>query len=118
MLAENAPVGRNGEPAGLIDTMTPRRALPCLALVLAVFAAGPAGADPLTLRVEPHGQPLFMQHAWRVAGNPNVTPDNPMGVVGWDGPPDDVPSVSADAGPMPPGSIANVPYEGFGYGVY
>ncbi|MCJ2133231.1 hypothetical protein MKK69_03980 [Methylobacterium sp. J-026] len=97
--------------------MTQRTAATCLALVLAALVAGPAGADPLTLRVQPRTQPLFLQHAWRVAGNPNVTPDNPMGVVGWDGPPDDVPSVSADAGPMPPGSIANAPVEGFGYGV-
>jgi hypothetical protein len=52
-----------------------------------------------------------------VAGNPNVTPDNPMGIVGWDGPPDGIPSVSADAGPMPPGSIANIPFEGHGYGL-
>ena len=35
------------------------------------------------------------------------------GVVGWDGPPDDVPSVIGDAGPLPPGSIANVPYDGY-----
>lgn len=76
---------------------------------------GTAQAEPLALRVAPHGQPLFMQHAWQVQGNPNVTPSNPMGVVGWDGPPDDVPSVIGDAGPMPPGSIANVPYEGYGY---
>lgn len=40
-----------------------------------------------------------------------------MGVVNWDGPPDDVPSVSADAGPMPPGSIANAAFGGSGYGV-
>lgn len=98
--------------------MMSRSAAACLALVLTAVAAGPAEADPLMLRVHPPTQPLFLQHAWRVAGNPNVTPDNPMGVVGWDGPPDDVPSVSADAGPMPPGFIADVPYEGFGYGVY
>ncbi|WP_342104339.1 hypothetical protein [Methylobacterium sp. SI9] len=98
--------------------MTRRKAVSCLTLIVAIASAGPAGADPLTLRVQPRTQPLFLQHAWHVAGNPNVTSDNPMGVVGWDGPPDDVPSVSADAGPMPPGSIANVPYEGFGYGVY
>ena len=98
--------------------MTPRIAAPCLALIFATLTAGSACADPLALRVEPRAQPLFLQHAWHVAGNPNVTPDNPMGVVGWDGPPDDIPSVSADAGPMPPGSIANAPFEGLGYGVY
>jgi len=97
--------------------MTPRRAIACLALILATPMAGSASADPLALRVEPRTQPLFLQHAWRVAGNPNVTRDNPMGVVGWDGPPDDVPGVSADAGPMPPGSLANAPVEGFGGGV-
>jgi hypothetical protein len=96
--------------------MTARKAVSCL--LLAVAVANPASADPLTLRVAPRPQPLFLQHAWRVAGNPNVTPDNPMGVVGWDGPPDDIPSVSADAGSMPPGSIANAPFEGFGYGAY
>lgn len=94
-----------------------RRSVACLAFAL-LANAGLASAEPLSLRVQPRAEPLFVQHAWHVAGNPNVTPDNPMGVVGWDGPPDDVPSVSADAGPMPPGSIANVPYEGFGYGVY
>lgn len=79
--------------------------------------ASPVSADPLTLRVAPRTQPLFLQHAWRVPGGPNVTPDKPMGVVNWDGPPDDVPSVSADAGPMPPGSIANAAFGGSGYGV-
>ncbi|MCJ2070236.1 hypothetical protein MKK75_15750 [Methylobacterium sp. J-030] len=98
--------------------MTPRVAVSCLTLLISVAAASPAGAEALTLRVQPRTQPLFVQHAWHVAGNPNVTPDNPMGVVGWDGPPDDVPSVSADAGPMPPGSIGNAPFEGLGYGVY
>ena len=52
-----------------------------------------------------------------MAGNPNVTPDNPMGIVGWDGPPDGIPSVSADAGPMPPGSFANILFEGHGNGL-
>ena len=98
--------------------MTRRRTRPCLVLDLAALASSTSGADPLTLHVQPREQPLFVQHTWRVAGNPNVTADNPMGVVGWDGPPDDVPSVSADAGPMPPGSIANAPFAGFGYGVH
>jgi hypothetical protein len=91
--------------------MNTHRATASLVLVLAAI---PAGAEPLTLRVQTRNQPLFVQHAWRVAGNPNVTPDNPMGIVGWDGPPDDIPSVSGDAGPLPPGSIADAP---FGYGV-
>lgn len=92
------------------------RPLAGLAGLLALASlSGTAAAEPLTLRVAPHDTPLFMQHAWHLRGNPNVTPSNPMGVVGWDGPPDDVPSVIGDAGPMPPGSIANVPYEGYGY---
>jgi hypothetical protein len=88
----------------------------CAAPLVALLAlSGAARAEPLTLRVAPHGQPLLLRQAWHQRGNPNVTPSNPMGVVGWDGPPDDVPSVIGDAGPMPPGSIANVPYEGYGY---
>ncbi|MGH1574663.1 hypothetical protein ACRAWG_33435 [Methylobacterium sp. P31] len=87
-----------------------------LAFALTAFAVRPADADPLTLRVQPRDQPLFVQHAWHVAGNPIVTPDNPMGIVGWDGPPDDMPSVSGDAGPMPPGSIVTAPFES--YSVY
>lgn len=37
---------------------------------------------------------------------PNVTPDNPDGVVGFDGPPSNYgdPGVIGDAGPLPPGS--------------
>ncbi|MDP4002189.1 hypothetical protein [Methylobacterium sp. NEAU K] len=83
-----------------------------LAIALVGLAA-PASADPLSLRIQTREQPLFLQHAWHRAVNPNVTPDNPMGIVGWDGPPDDVPSVSGDAGPMAPGSIANAPFEGY-----
>jgi hypothetical protein len=97
--------------------MSVRLPAACLILALAGFA-GPAAAEPLVLRVQPHEHPLFVQHAWRVAGNPNVTFDNPMGVVGWDGPPDDVPSVSGEAGPMAPGSIVNAPLEGYGPGLY
>lgn len=82
-------------------------------LIALAALTGAASADPLTLRVSPHDTPLFLQHAWHLRDNPNVTPSNPMGVVGWDGPPDDVPSVIGDAGPLPPGSIANVPYDGY-----
>lgn len=41
--------------------------------------------------------------------DPNVTPDNPDGVVGWDGPPFDYgdPGV-VDGGPLPPGSPADI----------
>ena len=82
-------------------------------LIALAALTGAASADPLTLRVSPQDTPLFLQHAWHLRDNPNVTPSNPMGVVGWDGPPDDVPSVIGDAGPLPPGSIANVPYDGY-----
>ncbi|ONF48787.1 hypothetical protein [Methylobacterium radiotolerans] len=97
--------------------MSVRTRAACLILAVAGLA-GPAAAEPLVLRVQPREHPLFVHHAWRVAGNPNVTPDNPMGVVGWDGPPDDVPSVSGDAGPLAPGSIVNAPFEGYGFGLY
>nr|WP_049961841.1 hypothetical protein [Methylobacterium sp. B34] len=41
--------------------------------------------------------------------DPNVTPDNPDGVVGWDGPPFNYgdPGV-VDGGPLPPGSPADI----------
>jgi hypothetical protein len=41
--------------------------------------------------------------------DPNVTPDNPNGVVGWDGPPFNYgdPGV-VDGGPLPPGSPADI----------
>ncbi|MGT2480627.1 hypothetical protein ACU4GR_21370 [Methylobacterium oryzae CBMB20] len=97
-------------------SMSVRTRRACLILAL-VGLAGSAAAEPLVLRVQPREHPLFVQHAWRVAGNPNVTPDNPMGVVGWDGPPDDVPSVSGDAGSMAPGSIVDAPFEGYGFGL-
>lgn len=43
------------------------------------------------------------------AVDPNVTPDNPDGVVGWDGPPFNYgdPGV-IDDGPLPPGSPADI----------
>ncbi len=41
--------------------------------------------------------------------NPNVTPSNPMGVVGFDGPPGGTTSVIGDDGPLPPGSPAAKP---------
>lgn len=104
--------------------MTHRITAPLAAglLALAALGGGAARAEPLGLHVRPRGEPLFMQHAidhpWHLRGNPNVTPSNPMGVVGWDGPPADVPDVIGDAGPLPPGSPANVPFEGLGYGLY
>ncbi len=41
--------------------------------------------------------------------DPDVTPDNPDGVVGWDGPPFNYgdPGV-VDGGPLPPGSPADI----------
>ena len=38
--------------------------------------------------------------------DPNVSPDNPDGVVGFDGPPG-IPEDNIDAGPLPPGSPAD-----------
>lgn len=38
--------------------------------------------------------------------DPNVSPDNPDGVVGFDGPPG-IPRNNIDAGPLPPGSPAD-----------
>ncbi|MEE7456503.1 hypothetical protein MPAR168_12890 [Methylorubrum populi] len=40
------------------------------------------------------------------ATDPNVSPDNPDGVVGFDGPPG-IPENNIDAGPLPPGSPAD-----------
>lgn len=88
--------------------------LAALSVGAALLGSVGADAEPLSLRVHSSDRPLFMQHAWHLAGNPNVTPSNPMGVVGWNGPPDDVPSVSADAGAGPPASITNAPFEGYG----
>ncbi|XYD07947.1 hypothetical protein R1A27_23250 [Methylobacterium sp. NMS12] len=88
-------------------------------LVLApIGLAGPADAEPVVLRVRPHEHPLVVPHTRRVAGNPDVATDNPMGVVGLDGPPDDVPSVGGDSGPMTPGSIVSAPVEGHGLGLH
>lgn len=42
--------------------------------------------------------------------DPNVTPDNPDGVVGFDGPPG-IPEDTIDAGPLPPGSPADADLE-------
>ncbi|KAB1074100.1 hypothetical protein F6X51_09715 [Methylobacterium planeticum] len=38
--------------------------------------------------------------------DPNVSPDNPDGVVGFDGPPG-IPEDNIDSGPLPPGSPAD-----------
>ncbi|WP_407521958.1 hypothetical protein [Methylobacterium oryzisoli] len=40
--------------------------------------------------------------------NPNITPDNPDGVVGWDGPPGIFDDDIEDSGPLPPGSPAEI----------
>lgn len=42
----------------------------------------------------------------RPSRDPNVSPDNPDGVVGFDGPPG-IPADNIDAGPLPPGSPAD-----------
>lgn len=40
--------------------------------------------------------------------DPFVTPDNPDGVVGFDGPPDPIDDGVDQGGPMPPGSPGNL----------
>ncbi|ACL57229.1 hypothetical protein [Methylobacterium nodulans] len=42
------------------------------------------------------------------AVDPNVTPDNPDGVVGFDGPPGIFGNDVEDSGPLPPGSPADI----------
>ncbi|MBY0297634.1 MAG: hypothetical protein K2X71_16630 [Methylobacterium sp.] len=42
------------------------------------------------------------------AVDPNVTPDNPDGVVGFDGPPGLFDDGVDDGGPLPPGSPADI----------
>ena len=42
----------------------------------------------------------------RPPADPNVSPDNPDGVVGFDGPPG-IPEDNIDAGQLPPGSPAD-----------
>lgn len=74
----------------------------------ALFAAlsSPALAQPLEFRVSPQGDPLTTGSVGRSGINPNVTRSNRLGVVGWDGPPGDVPSVIGDAEPLPAGHPA------------
>ncbi|AWN43661.1 hypothetical protein [Methylobacterium durans] len=42
--------------------------------------------------------------------DPNVSPDNPDGVVGFDGPPG-IPEDDIESGPLPPGSPADADVE-------
>ncbi|WP_336487476.1 hypothetical protein [Methylobacterium nigriterrae] len=78
---------------------------------LVILPAGSAAAGPaLDLTVRP-GLDNWMPDGGveREAFNPNVTRSNPMGVVGWDGPPGGTTSVIGDDAPLPPGSIAATP---------
>ncbi|KMO35102.1 hypothetical protein VQ03_22355 [Methylobacterium tarhaniae] len=86
-----------------------------LALVglLGLTLAGPAFArDALDITVSPRAtraDPLATGSVRPLRPNPNVTPSNPMGVVGFDGPPGGTTSVIGDDGPLAPGSPAATP---------
>ena len=86
-----------------------------LALVglLSLGLAGPAFAqEALDITVPPRAtqvDPLVTGSVRPLRPNPNVTPSNPMGVVGWDGPPGGTTSVIGDDEPLAPGSPAATP---------
>ncbi|TNC12478.1 hypothetical protein FF100_16855 [Methylobacterium terricola] len=86
-----------------------------LALVglLSLGLAGPALAqEALDITVSPRapqGDPLATGSVRPLRPNPNVTPSNPMGVVGFDGPPGGTTSVIGDDEPLAPGSPAATP---------
>ncbi|QRE74152.1 hypothetical protein [Methylobacterium aquaticum] len=86
-----------------------------LALVglLSLGLAGPAFAQQaLDITVTPRAtqvDPLVTGSVRPLRPNPNVTPSNPMGVVGWDGPPGGTTSVIGDDEPLAPGSPAATP---------
>lgn len=86
-----------------------------LALVglLSLGLAGPAFAqEALDITVTPRAtqvDPLVTGSVRPLRPNPNVTPSNPMGVVGWDGPPGGTTSVIGDDEPLAPGSPAATP---------
>ncbi|KMO32473.1 hypothetical protein VQ02_23550 [Methylobacterium variabile] len=81
--------------------------------LLGLALAGPAVAqEALDITVSPRATPLDPPATGSVRPvrpNPNVTPSNPMGVVGFDGPPGGTTSVIGDDGPLPPGSPAATP---------
>ena len=84
-----------------------------LAGLLSLTLAGPAFAQQaLDITVSPRAAPADPLSTGSVRPqrpNPNVTPSNPMGVVGFDGPPGGTTSVIGDDGPLPPGSPAATP---------
>ncbi len=86
-----------------------------LALVglLSLGLAGPAFAqEALDITVTPRAapvDPLVTGSVRPLRPNPNVTPSNPMGIVGWDGPPGGTTSVIGDDAPLAPGSPAATP---------
>ncbi|WP_298954618.1 hypothetical protein [uncultured Methylobacterium sp.] len=84
-------------------------ALGVLALGLAEAAAQGANEVPIgrdLRRMERLDQRLGRGRP--VPVDPNVTPDNPDGVVGFDGAPDMFDDDIEDDGPMPPGSPADI----------
>ncbi|TGD93425.1 hypothetical protein [Methylobacterium nonmethylotrophicum] len=84
-----------------------------LAGLLGLALAGPAFAQgALDMTVSPRATPLDPPATGSVRAvrpNPTVTPSNPMGVVGFDGPPGGTTSVIGDESPLPPGSPAATP---------
>lgn len=85
-----------------------------LAGLLALGLAGPASAqEALDITVSPRAttpiDPPATGSVRTVRPNPNVTPSNPMGVVGFDGPPGGTTSVIGDDEPLAPGSPAATP---------
>ncbi|MGF3022725.1 hypothetical protein ACQVP2_07845 [Methylobacterium aquaticum] len=97
---------------------TVRRPVLLPVLGLGLLLAGPATAqEALDITVSPRAtspgaspaDPLSTGSVRPLRPNPNVTPSNPMGVVGFDGPPGGTTSVIGDDGPLPPGSPAATP---------
>ncbi|AWB20821.1 hypothetical protein DA075_07755 [Methylobacterium currus] len=79
--------------------------------LLGLALAGPASAqEALDITVSPRAttpiDPPVTGSVRKVRPNPNVTPSNPMGVVGFDGPPGGTTSVIGDDEPLSPGSPA------------
>ncbi|MFH6786583.1 MULTISPECIES: hypothetical protein [Methylobacterium] len=90
-----------------------------LALVglVSLALAGPAVAQealditvsPRATQADPLVDPLATGSVRPLRPNPNITPSNPMGVVGFDGPPGGTTSVIGDDAPLAPGSPAATP---------
>ncbi|AWN39126.1 hypothetical protein DK427_19975 [Methylobacterium radiodurans] len=82
-------------------------------MVLALLSAGLVTADAARAQVSrevPIQRDLDVERRLDrnapPTADPNVSPDNPDGVVGFDGPPG-IPENNIDAGPLPPGSPAD-----------